>query len=64
MAKKVEIDKGLCIGCGTCVSLCPDCFELGGDGKSEVRQGCDENCCDLGDVAENCPVQAITVSEE
>jgi ferredoxin len=29
MAKKIVIDEDLCEGCETCVSICPDVFELG-----------------------------------
>lgn len=57
----VEVDKSLCIGCGACAGSCPDCFEMGEDGKSHVKKTCKENCCDLDEVAANCPVQAITV---
>jgi ferredoxin len=57
----VEVDKSICIGCGACASACPDCFELGDDGKSHVLTACKDDSCKLGDVAENCPVGAITV---
>jgi len=63
MAKKVSVDKNLCIGCGSCVSSCDKCFELGTDGKAQVKESCDDRCCDLVSVADNCPVQAITVTE-
>ncbi|MBU0671036.1 4Fe-4S binding protein, partial [Patescibacteria group bacterium] len=23
---KIEVDRDLCTGCGTCVALCPSCF--------------------------------------
>jgi len=59
---KVTVDQDTCIGCGACVSACPDCFELNEDGKSKViAEVCD---CDLHEVAINCPSQSITVSEE
>ena len=53
------VDKDKCIGCGLCVSLCPDVFELGEDGKSRVKNpdGC--NACDCKEVAESCPAGAI-----
>lgn len=63
MAKKVTVDKNLCIACGSCISGCPDCFEWGEDGKSQVKETCDDRKCDLLDIADNCPVQAITVEE-
>lgn len=57
---KIVVDKGLCIGCGTCISDCPDCFEFDDDGKSHPKE-CDQSCCDLKAVAADCPVAAITV---
>lgn len=61
--KKITIDDDLCIGCGACVSACPECFELNEDGKSSVidSNSCD---CDLEEVALDCPVQAITVIDK
>lgn len=59
MAKKITVDQELCIGCGVCMSLCPDVFELQNNGKAEVING--DNCdnCDCEDVVNNCPVGAI-----
>ena len=45
-----------CIGCGACVSICPDGFEMGDNGKSHVKNG-DAPC--VKDAANSCPVQAI-----
>ena len=54
----VSVDKEKCIGCGACVALCPDMFEIGPDGKSQVK---DQNAkCDIKAAIEACPVQAIT----
>lgn len=58
---KVKVDKGLCIACGNCFSVCPDCFELAEDGKSQGKESCKEGCCDLQEVASECPVAAIAV---
>ena len=56
---KVKVDSEVCIGCGACVSACPECFELNEEGKSQViSQECN---CDLQEVALDCPVQVITV---
>ena len=56
MAKKITVDQELCIGCGVCVSLCPDVFELQDNGKVKVVN---EDNCDYEDVVNNCPVGAI-----
>lgn len=58
----VIIDTDKCIGCGTCISLCPKCFELDDEGKSNYKDtGCEE--CDLEEVASSCPAEAIIVED-
>lgn len=58
----LKVDAKKCIGCGLCVSMCPDVFELKDDGKSYVKDasGCAKGKCDCASVAESCPVKAIT----
>ncbi len=61
---KVSIDKETCIGCGSCVAVCPDCFEMGEDNKPILKGGgetCDDPC--VKEVEEICPVDAIKVEE-
>lgn len=57
---KVTIDETLCTGCGLCAASCPDVFEVGEDNLAHVKsvKSCD---CDLGQVASECPVEAILV---
>jgi ferredoxin len=60
MPKKIPIvDQKKCTGCGTCVALCGDVFEIKEDGKSHVvnPKGCDN--CDCQAAIDSCPVQAI-----
>jgi len=61
-AKKVVVDEDICIGCGGCVSVAPDYFELNEDGKSVVIKEYNESDQKLIEEAITaCPVQAITL---
>ncbi len=55
----IKVNKELCLGCGACVSLCPDVFKMNDAGKSEVID--EENIACARNAAESCPVQAISV---
>ena len=57
---KPKVDQEKCIGCGTCESACPNVFKLNKEGKSEVIGEYCKNC-NLKEVAESCPVGAITI---
>lgn len=65
MAKKVRVDKDVCIGCGVCNATCPEVFDWDDDGKMTVVV--DEVPAELEqtveDAANDCPVQAIEVEE-
>ena len=50
-----NIDKELCIGCGACVSTCPEGFEMN-DGKAKIKNP-KAKC--LKDAISICPVNAI-----
>ncbi len=57
-----KVDQDKCIGCGMCVSMCPDCFKLNDTGKAEstcTGDNCECNC-DLDSVVASCPVGAIS----
>lgn len=58
---KVKINEEECIGCGACVSLCPEVFDFNDEGYATAK---DENINeDLSqkviDALESCPVDAI-----
>ena len=57
------VDYETCIGCGSCVALCPEVFELRNDEKAWViaQDKCDT--CDCQEAVDVCPVQAISWSE-
>ncbi|KKP79441.1 MAG: ferredoxin [Candidatus Moranbacteria bacterium RIFOXYA12_FULL_35_19] len=56
---KAKVNQELCIGCGTCESLCPKVFKIE-NGKSQVIS---EDCvdCNCQEVIESCPVSAISM---
>ncbi|MFA5392470.1 MAG: ferredoxin [Candidatus Paceibacterota bacterium] len=61
---KVKVDKNKCLGCGMCISLCPEVFELQNT-KSKVKEKADlekhKDC--IKEAEENCPVQAIKMEK-
>ncbi|HBI33984.1 MAG TPA: ferredoxin [Candidatus Moranbacteria bacterium] len=58
---KPVVNEDLCIGCGTCESLCPTAFKME-NGKSHVIV---EQCgdCDCQETVDSCPVNAISLEE-
>jgi ferredoxin len=62
---KTTVNEDLCIGCESCVDICPDVFEMKGelalcrfddDIPGEFEDACRE-------AAESCPVEAIEIEE-
>lgn len=62
---KVSIDNDKCIGCGICVGICPEVFEMNSEGKAEVKINIDtEKHKDaIKEAAESCPVEAIEIED-
>jgi ferredoxin len=62
---KVRVDPTLCNGCGPCVDICPEIFELDQDGIAVVK--IDQIPADLEEAcqeaADNCPTEAIAIEE-
>lgn len=57
----VKVNKSKCIACGNCSSVCPEVFEMSGDGKAQVKKGQTSSktpCVDKA-IAE-CPANAIS----
>ena len=59
---KVKVDENTCIGCGSCVSICPDVFDFNDDGISKVKVDKidDKNKSEVEDAIASCPVGAIS----
>lgn len=59
---KAGVDQKACIGCGVRVDICPEVFQINGDGKSgAVDEPGGEYCAKAGEAAGDCPVEAIKV---
>jgi len=54
----VKIDAGKCIGCGLCVSMVPDVFEMDGDKAKVISQ---KKSPEVKEAVESCPGEAITL---
>ena len=57
----IEVDREKCIGCGYCVSVCPEVFDLDKDGKCRIKDKNSKKAC-AKEAAEGCPVEAIKIS--
>lgn len=60
---KFKVIEENCIGCGLCQTVCPECFEIKG-GLAKVINFELDNCCDLQEVIESCPCQAIEFEDK
>jgi len=73
MAIKIIHDKPVCIGCGACAAVCPEYWEMGNDGKSDLKGGkkegeiqvleVKEEGCNK-DAAQSCPVNCIHIEKD
>ncbi|HJV66796.1 MAG TPA: ferredoxin [Geomonas sp.] len=59
MAREVEVDQDICIGCGLCASIAPEVFQLNDNGVSEVhnQSGAEEQ--KIQQAIDSCPVSCI-----
>ncbi|MGD0283718.1 MAG: ferredoxin [Dissulfurispiraceae bacterium] len=53
------VDQDLCIGCGSCVEVCPEVFELRDEKAWVISNKCDT--CDCVEAANVCPSEAIKI---
>ena len=58
----VQVDKSLCIGCGSCFGIHSNLFSQGSDGKAETikQPETDEEHTEIQEAIEACPVSAIS----
>ena len=63
---KIKIDEEKCIGCGSCVAVCPDCFKMTDDNKARLKdEAINKECADdcIKEAIDICPVQVIEIEE-
>lgn len=62
---KAFVDREKCIGCGRCVEICPDVFEMGNDNIAVVKVDIipQDSEDDSIKAAESCPVGAIEIQK-
>ena len=63
IGKVITVDQNKCIGCGLCVSTCPDVFELDENGKARVKDSNACKNCNCQEAIDNCPAKAISWTE-
>lgn len=56
---KVKVNKKTCINCGTCYSVMQDHFDLGDDGKAEVKKGISFTEEEAEEAISICPTGSI-----
>jgi len=59
---KVAVDQEKCIGCGSCVSICPKTFEMK-DGKAHPKKSDVKPLTCEEEAMESCPVGAISIKK-
>ncbi|MDD2600349.1 MAG: ferredoxin [Kiritimatiellae bacterium] len=61
---KAKVDEDLCIGCGLCVEICVDVFEMDDAIAVVVADPVPAQSEELcREAAESCPVEAISIAE-
>lgn len=58
---EVSVDRDLCIGCGLCVSICPQVFEMDDERKAIIHTKPAEITGALQEAVDGCPTSAISI---
>lgn len=59
MSREVFVDQDICIGCGLCVSIVPEVFQLNDAGVSEVHNQAASSEAKVQEAIDSCPVNCI-----
>ncbi len=59
---KVSVNQEACIGCGACIAIAEDLFEMNADGLSQakVEEVPEDKVEQANEAVESCPTGAIT----
>ena len=61
---KATVNEDLCVGCGLCAEICPDVFKMAGETATVIADpGTPRAETDCRDARDQCPVNAIALSE-
>lgn len=61
---KIKVNEDACIGCGACMAICDEVFEMNDEGLSvaKTNEVTDEEIKEqVKDAAESCPTSAIKI---
>lgn len=61
---KINVNKDTCIGCGTCVAIASNTFDMNSENKAEVKKVDGDDKETIKTAAESCPVNAISIEED
>lgn len=63
---KVVVNKDACIGCGACVAVAEDIFEINEEGLSEVKVDTvpEDKQASAQEAIDSCPTVAIAKADE
>ena len=62
--KELTVNENACIGCGACVAIDPEHFEVGDDGLSHAISQENLESEEIVNAKESCPTSAISVEEK
>ena len=60
MSAQIVIDEEECLGCESCVEICPDVFEMNDDEIAVVKDGADGDAECVDEAIASCPGECIT----
>lgn len=60
----IRVDEALCSGCGICVEAIPEVFAFDSEGRAEAIQQHYSDPAKLEEIADQCPTNAIEISQD